>query len=238
MTRRLIRRANRSTTETVRFPTDVATSLRLQTAKTAAPKNSFHQHLQPDRHTDLSTHKNSSFFFSETMFLYVIPPHTRGVSRSSRTLRRDAVGASGCSAGSSRADERSGAHGQAVWSWHPGADAPRNAFTHCRGCDDAKHRRENGGKNAGPRGERGVSRKAIAQGRPVVGLVPVVLPRAFLLHADHGCSLHPAFPAPSRWKRAKLRQSSGAERAAGRWIVLQNAVLKGTPSVLPPFPLL
>jgi hypothetical protein len=22
-----------------------------------------------------------------------------------------------------RADERSGAHGQAVWSWHPGADA-------------------------------------------------------------------------------------------------------------------
>src|SRR4051812_27062442 len=31
-----------------------------------------------------------------------------------------------------------------------------------------------GGKTAGPRGERGVSRKAIAQGRPDVRLVPVV----------------------------------------------------------------
>src|SRR3569833_1930945 len=79
-------------------------------------------------------------------------------------------------------DERSGAHGQAVWSWHPGADA-KFATTFAG----------DGGKTAGPRGERGVSRKAIAQGRPVVRLVPVVLPRAFLLHADHGCSLHPAF---------------------------------------------
>jgi hypothetical protein len=46
-------------------------------------------------------------------------------------------------------------------------------------------------------GRSRISRKTIAQGRPVVRLVPVVLPRAFLLHADHGCERHPAFPAPS-----------------------------------------
>src|SRR5437667_12726237 len=39
--------------------------------------------------------------------------------------------------------------------------------------------------------------KTIAQGRPDDPPVPVVLPRAFLLHADHGCGGHPAFPAPS-----------------------------------------
>jgi len=31
----------------------------------------------------------------------------------------------------------------------------------------------------------------------LIRFVPVVLPRAFLLHADHGCDGHPAFPAPS-----------------------------------------
>jgi len=36
-----------------------------------------------------------------------------------------------------RADERCFADGQAVWSWHPDAGVPRNAFTHCRGRDDA-----------------------------------------------------------------------------------------------------
>jgi hypothetical protein len=46
-------------------------------------------------------------------------------------------------------------------------------------------------------GRSRISVKTIAQGRPDVRLVPVVLPRAFLLHADHGCDRHPAFPAPS-----------------------------------------
>jgi hypothetical protein len=50
----------------------------------------------------------------------------RGVSRSSRAWRRDAVGASGCGV-IYHADERSGAHGEIVWSWRPGADAERIA---------------------------------------------------------------------------------------------------------------
>jgi hypothetical protein len=54
-----------------------------------------------------------------------------------------------------------------------------------------------GGNQAwSPRRSR-ISRKTIAQGRPDDPPVPVVLPRAFLLHADHGCGGHPVFPAPS-----------------------------------------
>ena len=44
--------------------------------------------------------------------------------------------------------------------------------------------------------------KTIAQGRPDVLAEPVVTPPAFCLQADHGCSQHPAFPAPSRYRRA------------------------------------
>jgi hypothetical protein len=68
-------------------------------------------------------------------------------------------------------------------------------------------------KKPGAPGRGRISRKAIAQGRPVVRLSPVVLPRAFLLHAGHGCGQHPAFPAPSV-SRAGLTQSSDAQCAA------------------------
>src|SRR5689334_24689063 len=63
------------------------------------------------------------------------------------------------------------------------------------------HRAGDGGNKAWSPGRARISRKTTAQGRPVVRLVPVVLPRAFLLHADHGCGVHPVFPAPSVWKR-------------------------------------
>jgi hypothetical protein len=53
-----------------------------------------------------------------------------------------------------------------------------------------------GGNQAWSPGRSRISRKTIAQGRPDDPPVPVVLPRAFLLHADHGCGGHPAFPAP------------------------------------------
>jgi len=43
------------------------------------------------------------------------------------------------------ADEQSDAHGEIVWSWHPGADAKPAAYDERAG---------DGGKNAGPRGER------------------------------------------------------------------------------------
>jgi hypothetical protein len=59
-------------------------------------------------------------------------------------------------------------------------------------------------------GRSRISRKAIAQGRPDDPPVPVVLPRAFFLHADHGCGRHPAFPAPSVISRAGHLNNSDA----------------------------
>src|SRR3954451_20298128 len=61
-------------------------------------------------------------------------------------------------------------------------------------CDELA---DDGGKNAGPRGEHGVRRKAIAQGGPDVRLRTCGSAACFLLHADHGCDQHPALPAPS-----------------------------------------
>jgi hypothetical protein len=56
--------------------------------------------------------------------------------------------------------------------------------------------------------------KTIAQGMPAAPAEPVVLPRAFLLHADHGCSPHPAFPAPSAFDEGDLTGKTRSLRAA------------------------
>jgi hypothetical protein len=79
-----------------------------------------------------------------------------------------------------------GADGEIVWFWRPDAGAKL-----------AERSADDGGKKARSPGRACISRKTIAQGRPDDPPVPVVLPRAFLLHADHGCGGHPAFPAPS-----------------------------------------
>jgi len=53
--------------------------------------------------------------------------------------------------------------------------------------------------------------------------VPVVLPRAFLSHADRGCDRHPAFPAPSSlpesaerhgWLGRDMRGENASARSA------------------------
>ena len=57
-----------------------------------------------------------------------------------------------------------------------------------------------GGNQAAHRGERVISRKAIAQGMSVCSPLPCMLVCAFLCATgtrDRGCSAHPAFPAPS-----------------------------------------
>jgi hypothetical protein len=82
--------------------------------------------------------------------------------------------------------------------------------------DDASHHADDGGKRARSPGRLRISRKTIAQGMPAAPAEPVVLPRAFLLHADHGCSPHPAFPAPSHkfegGSEAKLGPHAPRER--------------------------
>jgi hypothetical protein len=52
------------------------------------------------------------------------------------------------------------------------------------------------------RGEHGISRKAITQGMPDASAEPVCSCAHSTLHCarDRGCSVHPAFPAPSRFR--------------------------------------
>ena len=126
------------------------------------------------------------------MATHSIPPHRRGAYASSRTSRRDAVDAE------LRNDERScrGRPSRVV-------PAPRcrcPATMRLRIVADVTTLPASHGtvttKPVSP-GRTRISRNTIAQGMPAAPAEPVVLPRAFLLHADHGCSPHPAFPAPS-----------------------------------------
>jgi hypothetical protein len=110
--------------------------------ESAVPKNSFREQAQTDRLHQPTLLKLFPFFFSEIDVLSIDPASMRGAYRDRHETRGwDAVGVSMLPAWSLHVDEQHDAHGQVVWSWHPGADAPRNAFTHCRGCDDAKQRR-------------------------------------------------------------------------------------------------
>jgi hypothetical protein len=79
-------------------------------------------------------------------------------------------------------------------------------------------------KPGSPRRSR-ISRKTIAQGMPVAPAEPVVLPRAFLLHADHGCSPHPAFPAPSSSDEGGLLEKLGRIAPRERGLTSRSAVM-------------
>ncbi|MGY4306263.1 hypothetical protein ACVIJ6_003506 [Bradyrhizobium sp. USDA 4369] len=91
----------------------------------------------------------------------------RGVSRSSRTVERGMRWPPGVAVRVSRADERTEADGQAVWSRHPDAgvlvgDIPMT-----------------GASKPGPLGEHGAAVQPIAQGRPDVSANPVVTAACF-----------------------------------------------------------
>jgi hypothetical protein len=126
----------------------------------------------------------------------------RGASRSSRVLgwrcggrERVAVGFTGSPTNGAFTD------GEVVWSWHPGADAERNALARCR---------DTGARKAGPRGEREGHRKTIAQGGPGCLRQTCGTCRLhFFLQAGHGGGELPAFSAPSRISGAIIWQSSG-----------------------------
>jgi len=108
---------------------------------------------------------------------------------------------------------RDATDGQAVWSWHPGADAKSAMML--------SHRAGDGGKKAGPRGERGVSRKPLRREGRLPGAYLWSCPVHFYSHGGHGCGQHPAFPAPSCHQRADRSQSSGRSvpRGCGRMLL-------------------
>ena len=122
------------------------------------------------------------------------------------------------------------ADGEVVWFWRSDAGAKPVKTLSTRLAGD-------GGNQAWSPGRSRISRKAIAQGRPDDPPVPVVLPRAFFLHADHGCGGHPAFPAPSVLSRAVRFQQLGRfmPRERGRasavmsWPILRDTALCAVP---------
>src|ERR1700748_3775084 len=85
--------------------------------------------------------------------------------------------------------------------------------------------RGDGGNKARSPGRSRISRKTIAQGRPVVRLVPVVLPRAFLLHADQGGEGHPVFPAPPVLRDGGLMEKPGRHAPRERGLTSSYAVM-------------
>ena len=88
--------------------------------------------------------ENSLSFFQKMCLSVCIPPRAEG-RIAIVTTRGVGCDGRGMSQRVSHADERHGADGEIVWSWHPGADAKFAMFM--------TGMASNGGKRAGPRGE-------------------------------------------------------------------------------------
>src|SRR5882724_10116225 len=89
------------------------------------------------------------------------------------------------------------------------------------------------------RGEHGISRKAIAQGMPECSDCTCMLVCAFLCASctrDRGCSVHPAFPAPSVLKRDNVMQTLGRHAPREGEVMLANESGPGRrrPRIFPP----
>ena len=91
----------------------------------------------------------------------------RGASRSSRTLRRDAVGVSVLQRGCPTPTNSIDAHGQVAWSWHPDAGVKLALMRNAQ-------RRRRWPKSPEHRGEREAAVPTIARGMPDVSAEPVV----------------------------------------------------------------
>ena len=77
------------------------------------------------------------------------------------------------------------------------------------------------------RGEHGISRQAIAQGRPECSACTCMLVCAFLCAnctRDRGCSVHPVFPAPSVFEGRKRRCKTRAQCAARKRSYVQPSL--------------
>jgi hypothetical protein len=105
------------------------------------------------------------------------------------------------------------AYGEAVWSWHPLLMPSLRRRSWPNRASGAANSQMTVTKGIRRRGERGVSRKAIARGMSECSPLPCMLVCAnaqSLGTRDRGCSAHPAFPAPSVSRvRTKNLDSSG-----------------------------
>jgi hypothetical protein len=107
------------------------------------------------------------------------------------------------------------AYGKTVWSWHPWLVSSRRRFAKLNRAMRAANSPATEARGIRLRGELGISRQTIAQGRPDAPadtrmLVCVFL--ALIAHETAGASQHPAFPAPSYFLGAELKAHSGVSR--------------------------
>jgi hypothetical protein len=136
-------------------------------------------------------------FFPKLRLAWLIPPHAEG-----RTRRHDTLVRAVMDVWATADDFRPRGRRSRVVLAPRCRCPPRNAFTHCRGRDDASSVARAVTTKPGLTGESTKETvKTIAQGRPGVPARTCGSAACFLLHADHGCERHPAFPAPSVWKR-------------------------------------
>ena len=92
------------------------------------------------------------------------------------------------------------AYGKTVWFWHPWLVSSRRWRNRSNRIGLAIKPAAMEARGIRLQGEHGISRKAIAQGMPECSDCTCMLVCAFLcIHCtrDRGCSVHPAFPAPS-----------------------------------------
>jgi hypothetical protein len=111
------------------------------------------------------------------------------------------------------------AYGKTVWSWHPWLVSSRRRFAKPDRAMRAANSPATEAKGIRLRGEHGISRQTIAQGRPdapadTCMLVCVFL--ALIAHETAGASQHPAFPAPSDFLGGGLRIQAQLGRNAPR----------------------
>jgi len=135
-----------------------------------------------------------------TTILLPIPPHRRGAfarrhdtwsagsggRRYVRCIRAETTGAA--------------AYGEVVWSWPPGAEAERRRVSRV-GRDTGAREPVPGESTYKPSNHRAGKAGYLAE--------PVVLPRAFLLHADRGYQSIPGLPCALCSRRVVKMQSSG-----------------------------
>jgi hypothetical protein len=125
----------------------------------------------------------------------------RGVSRSSRTLGRRSGGRDDV-AGRAATSRTTKPCGPGLPTLRPSRAKPRL-------------RAAMGARKPGPQGERVISRKAIAQGRPDCSVLTCgSFPVLFIMHGGRGCGGHPAFPAPSAFRRDRCLARLGRISAA------------------------
>jgi hypothetical protein len=159
------------------------------------------------RSSSLPLARNISLSFYQNLWLgHAVPSHLRGASRSSRTLRRDAVGVSMLQRGLHADERRRCARSSRV------VLIPRRWY-HAR--DDASHHMGNGGQQARSTGENAKQPFQPLRGECRVFSAEPVVPAACIFFAG-GPWVRPApgIPRALCLERAGLSTTRAQERAA------------------------